>query len=302
MQPKSSLDPATAAHSPATFIPSKASSRPQMTITVLAGMEQGQIHQINRPTTTFGRSQTCEVVLTDPFVSRHHCQILLGMGGVTLKDLGSAHGTFLNGIRVSEGVIQHQDVVSVGETRFRFSVEIIKEAGNSKSPQVDELAHKKLLSLYEIANIVNSVLELKTLLNIILTMAIRAIQANRGFFLVRQEDGELTPLATHSLTPAEVQSPYSQTILETVLKEKIPVLVLDALNDVRFGNPESLSALTLSSAICVPVWEKEDIAGVIYVDKARGTSAFNEEDMYFLSAFANQAVVAIMNSRGPSKT
>jgi adenylate cyclase len=37
--------------------------------------------------------------------------------------------------------------------------------------------------------------------------------------------------------------------------------------------------------------------GVIYVDKAEGTSTFNEEDMYFLSAFANQAAVAITNAK-----
>jgi adenylate cyclase len=37
--------------------------------------------------------------------------------------------------------------------------------------------------------------------------------------------------------------------------------------------------------------------GVIYVDKAEGTNTFNEEDMYFLSAFANQAAVAITNAK-----
>jgi adenylate cyclase len=47
----------------------------------------------------------------------------------------------------------------------------------------------------------------------------------------------------------------------------------------------------------VPIWERENIVGVIYVDKAEGTSTFNEEDMYFLSAFANQAAVAIANAK-----
>src|SRR5581483_9806923 len=41
----------------------------------------------------------------------------------------------------------------------------------------------------------------------------------------------------------------------------------------------------------------ENIVGVIYVDKAEGTNTFNEEDMYFLSAFANQAAVAITNAK-----
>jgi pSer/pThr/pTyr-binding forkhead associated (FHA) protein/putative methionine-R-sulfoxide reductase with GAF domain len=279
------------------YSPPKSSSRPQITITVLAGLEQGQIHRIDRPTTTFGRSNTCEVILTDPLISRHHCQILLGMGGVTLKDLGSTHGTYLNGTRVMEGAVQNKDVISVGETRFRFAVDIVKDQAGSKTHKVDELAHKKLLALYEIGNLVNSVLELKTLLNIIMTMAIRALQANRGFLLIRQENGELYPIATHSLAPGEAQSPYSSTIVEAVLKEKTPVLVLDARQDARFGTRESLKNLPLSSAICVPLWEREKIIGVVYVDKAEGTSAFNEEDLYFLSTFANQAGVAIGNAK-----
>lgn len=277
--------------------PPKSTGKPQITITVLAGPEQGQVFKIARPTTTMGRSNTCEVVITDPLVSRQHCQIILGMGGISLRDLASTNGTFLNGARVTESPLRNQDVISVGGTRLRFAVEVTKDTEESKTPKIDELAHKKLLTLYEVGNIVNSVLELKTLLSIIMAMAIKVMQANRGFLLLREKGGDLKPVATHALTPAEAQAPYSQTIVDTVLRERVPVLVLDATHDVRFSNRDSLKALPLSSVICVPIWERENIAGVIYVDKAEGTSTFNEEDMYFLSAFANQAAVAITNAK-----
>ncbi|HJT23315.1 MAG TPA: adenylate/guanylate cyclase domain-containing protein, partial [bacterium] len=275
----------------------KSTGKPQITVTVLAGPEQGQVFKIARPTTTMGRSNTCEIVITDPLVSRQHCQIILGMGGISLRDLASTNGTFLNGARVTESPLRNQDVISVGGTRLRFAVEVTKETEESKTPKIDELAHKKLLTLYEVGNIVNSVLELKTLLSIIMAMAIKVMQANRGFLLLREKGGDLKPVATHALTPAEAQAPYSQTIVDTVLRERVPVLVLDATHDVRFSNRDSLKALPLSSVICVPIWERENIAGVIYVDKAEGTSTFNEEDMYFLSAFANQAAVAIANAK-----
>ena len=277
--------------------PPKSLGKPQITITVLAGPEQGHIFKIARPTTTMGRSNTCEVMITDPLVSRQHCQIILGMGGINLRDLGSTNGTFLNGTRVTESPLRNQDVISLGGTRLRFAVEVSKDAVDSKTPKIDELAHKKLLTLYEVGNIVNSVLELKTLLNIIMAMAIKVMQANRGFLLLKEKTGELKPVATHALTPAEAGAPYSQTIVDTVLKERVPVLVLDAVHDVRFANRDSLKALPLASVICVPIWERENIVGVIYVDKAEGTNTFNEEDMYFLSAFANQAAVAITNAK-----
>lgn len=277
--------------------PPKSTGKPQITITVLAGPEQGQVFKIARPTTTLGRSNTCEVVISDPLVSRQHCQILLGMGGINLRDLGSTNGSFLNGVRVTESPLRNQDVISLGGTRLRFAVEVSKDTLDSKTPKIDELAHKKLLTLYEVGNIVNSVLELKTLLSIIMAMAIKVMQANRGFLLLKDKGGALKPVATHALTPTEAQAPYSQTIVDTVLKERVPVLVLDAVHDVRFANRDSLKALPLSSVICVPIWERENIVGVIYVDKAEGTSTFSEEDMYFLSAFANQAAVAIANAK-----
>ncbi|HTA76183.1 MAG TPA: FHA domain-containing protein, partial [bacterium] len=277
--------------------PPKTSGKPQITVTVLAGPEQGQIFKIARPTTTIGRSNTCEIVVSDPLVSRQHAQIVLGMGGINLKDMGSTNGTTLNGVRVTESPLRNQDVISVGGTRLRFAVEVAKETQDIKNYKIDEIAHKKLLTLYEVGNIVNSVLELKTLLSIIMAMAIKVMQANRGFLLIREKNGEMKPVATHALTPKEAQAPYSQTIVDTVLKERVPVLVLDAAEDIRFSNRDSLKALPLSSVICVPIWERDNIVGVIYVDKAEGTSTFTEEDMYFLSAFANQAAVAITNAK-----
>src|SRR5580658_8926433 len=123
--------------------PPKTGGKPQITLTVLAGPEQGHVFKIARPTTTMGRSNTCEVVITDPLVSRQHCQILLGMGGITLKDLGSTNGTFLNGVKVNESPLRNQDVISVGGTRLRFAVEVTKDEADSKTPKIDELAHKK---------------------------------------------------------------------------------------------------------------------------------------------------------------
>ncbi len=277
--------------------PPKSSGKPQITLSVLAGPEQGSVFKINRPTTTMGRSNTCEIVISDPLVSRQHCQILLGMGGISLRDLGSTNGTFLNGQRVTENPLRNQDVISAGGTRIRFALELGKAEGDERALKIDELAHKKLLTLYEVGNIVNSVLELKTLLSIIMAMAIKVMQANRGFLLLREKGGQLVPVATHALTSAEATAPYSQTIVDTVLKERVPVLVLDASHDVRFSARESLKALPLSSVICVPIWDRDTIVGVIYVDKAEGTATFNEEDMYFLSAFANQAAVAITNAK-----
>ena len=47
-----------------------------------------------------GRGGDCQVHLPDPHVSRHHALIVQRDGTWTLTDLGSRHGTFLNGMRL----------------------------------------------------------------------------------------------------------------------------------------------------------------------------------------------------------
>jgi hypothetical protein len=216
------------------FMPPKTGGKPQILLTVLAGPEQGQVFRILKPTTVIGRSTACDFVLSDPLISRQHCQIMLGMGGINLRDLGSTNGTLLNGTKVSPNrPFETRIFFPSAIRRLRFAVEISRETLDTKFPKVEDLAHKKLLTLYEVGNIVNSVLDLKTLLHIIMSMAIKVMQANRGFLLLKDAAGHLSPVATHALTPAESLAPYSQGIVDTVLKERVPVLVLDAVHDSR---------------------------------------------------------------------
>lgn len=52
------------------------------------------------PVTIVGRSADCQLRIASAEVSRRHCQLLLRPDGVYLEDLGSANGTFLDGVRV----------------------------------------------------------------------------------------------------------------------------------------------------------------------------------------------------------
>jgi pSer/pThr/pTyr-binding forkhead associated (FHA) protein len=54
------------------------------------------------PVTIVGRSADCQLRIASAEVSRRHCQLLLRADGLYLEDLGSANGTFLDGIRVPQ--------------------------------------------------------------------------------------------------------------------------------------------------------------------------------------------------------
>lgn len=59
--------------------------------------------QLNQDMTTLGRSDTCDVVIDVPTVSRLHARIELQHDRYMLFDAGSANGTFMNGKRVEHG-------------------------------------------------------------------------------------------------------------------------------------------------------------------------------------------------------
>jgi len=68
---------------------------------------------------TLGRSRGCGVVLRDPSVSRGHALLSVRQGRVTLQDLRSSNGTYVNGKRLDkETVLEDGDRLVIGETEL----------------------------------------------------------------------------------------------------------------------------------------------------------------------------------------
>ncbi len=81
-----------------------------------------QLPDDGRDRLTIGRTPECDLVLSDPTVSRHHAELWRRSDGWLLVDLGSTNGTRLNGWRLTEPVtIRPGDNVAFARVRFRFS-------------------------------------------------------------------------------------------------------------------------------------------------------------------------------------
>lgn len=68
-----------------------------------------------------GRSPEAGIRLEDHWVSRRHCQIDQVDGNLVVRDLDSKHGTYVNGTRVAEAVLQPGDRLSAGASSFLVS-------------------------------------------------------------------------------------------------------------------------------------------------------------------------------------
>ena len=79
-------------------------------------------HPIGQQPQKIGRSKDCDIPLPDNTVSRTHVQIEKTRDGYLLTDLGSFNGTRLNGASVQSAVLQHEDVIEIGQTRITFLI------------------------------------------------------------------------------------------------------------------------------------------------------------------------------------
>jgi len=61
-----------------------------------------------------GRSSDLDMVLVEEMVSRKHARIALQNGVITIEDLGSTNGTFVNGEKVQRGTLAEGDRVLIG--------------------------------------------------------------------------------------------------------------------------------------------------------------------------------------------
>jgi hypothetical protein len=69
---------------------------------------------------TIGRGHHCDIQIMTHFVSREHARIMTERGTVVIEDLASTNGVFVNSIRVERQELRHGDLLTIGETQFRF--------------------------------------------------------------------------------------------------------------------------------------------------------------------------------------
>ena len=78
-----------------------------------------------RTITVLGRREDCDLRIPLGEVSRKHCRFIIDSDNneLRLEDLGSSNGTYHNGVRVQEAVIQPGDAVQVGPVVFVVQID-----------------------------------------------------------------------------------------------------------------------------------------------------------------------------------
>lgn len=92
---------------------------PRITIIGPEGRQEVELQHHN----TLGRHPNNTVQVLDRIVSKEHCHIDVVDGRHVLRDLGSLNGSYVNGERISERVLNPGDEITLGSTRLIFDAE-----------------------------------------------------------------------------------------------------------------------------------------------------------------------------------
>lgn len=86
------------------------------------GKAVAELYPLVRPITLIGRSGKCSIMLPDPYISSEHAQIEKQKDRFFITDLGSANGTVLNSVKLTERTeLKHGDLISFGAMDLLFS-------------------------------------------------------------------------------------------------------------------------------------------------------------------------------------
>jgi pSer/pThr/pTyr-binding forkhead associated (FHA) protein len=80
-----------------------------------------------RNMTVIGRREDCDLRIPVGDVSRKHCRILTGADGVSIEDLGSSNGTYVNHQRVQQSQLNAGDTIGVGPVQFVIQIDGVPE-------------------------------------------------------------------------------------------------------------------------------------------------------------------------------
>jgi adenylate cyclase len=193
---------------------------------------------------------------------------------------------------------------SVGELSRLLTGTGAKAAPDArKAPDVQEIekSNRILKVLTQVAETLIAVRPVEEVLHQVMDIVFEHMPADRGFLMLEDEAvaDKLVPMVVkhRSAGGSEGRITVSKTITDRVMHDRVSILTSDAMVDPRFGAGDSIRFHGIRSAMCAPLWNKDEVIGIIHVDSPMLTNCFTVNDLDVLTALANYAAVAVERAR-----
>jgi signal transduction protein with GAF and PtsI domain len=146
---------------------------------------------------------------------------------------------------------------------------------------------------------------LDEILNLIVSMMAEAMNSPIcSIMLLDERKEELVIKATQSLSPSYANKPnikVNKSLLGRVVLDRKPLIIRDVTQEKGYNYPELAKQEGLRSLVSVPLMIKNSVIGVfnLYTSQER---QFSNEEIQLISTVANQAAVAIENTKLMAET
>ncbi|HUX68135.1 MAG TPA: SpoIIE family protein phosphatase [Terriglobales bacterium] len=256
---------------------------------------------------TIGRRPTHSLSIPLPQVSRDHAQIVAEGADYVLHDLGSTHGTLLNGAklagprRLAAGdVIEFPNCPGVRvqfdpppDTASLFLSQMHKlDEGAGAASEFD-----RLRLLLDFGQRLRAADGLEDILAAMLDAALRLTGAERGFVFLRPEGGGELHLATgRSASGATLNDDrsISHSIVEKAGQSTTAFLMNDSRQADEVDLARSVVEQDLRTVVAVPLREG---VGVLYLDSHAASPALGQVSREMLDLLANEAAQVVINAQ-----
>ena len=268
---------------------------------------------VDKPTFTIGRRNTCDVVLHDNDVSRDHAEIVQVNDGYLVRDRASRGGTFVNGSQVTEQAISHGDRIRLGraggaELIFLTSNEPVDVTPGGTSVIV---GFRQVAALLDSLRALGGSRVIDDVLTLVLDAAIELTEAERGFIMLAGDTKQLEfklARAQGKVSLSGSRFDTSRKIPEEVFAKGQPKIVTDLRDGDMAHAHEGTLAFGIRQVLCVPLRivhyvDSRDMAadsrsiGVLYLDSRRTGKLVTSTAQSALEQLAAEASVAIENAR-----
>jgi transcriptional regulator with GAF, ATPase, and Fis domain len=255
-----------------------------------------KVYHIYKKLTSLGKGEGVDVLLADPLLADTHAHIHFDGRDFNISVTDRDADLNVNGRRRTKHRLSQDDRVRLGSVELEFSL--------YDEPVTDEVAAKTMAELnsykrlFEFSQKLMNNYEIPTLLDALLDVVIQVSNADKGF-IVLLESGEPVVKVARNLrreTISDAVRHLSDSIIKRVVESRQPLIISDALNDTSFRNSLSVMNLRLTSVMCVPMLERGDLIGLIYVGNDNVAQLFDQAALEILTIFAAQASLVIRNA------
>jgi class 3 adenylate cyclase len=224
--------------------------------------------------TRIGRGSTNEILVDDSAASRFHAFIEYKseINTLTLTDLQSTNGTYLNRDRISRPTtLKNKDTIRIGQVLLHVENEnevraaVVNTQRYTRALVLESVDNNSLL-LYEVAQKLNTILDLPTALVETAELIKKYMNAEQCTVILAQDFDRLIPLQ------------FDPELARKSVRDKSAEIRVDA--------------------ICVPIMAGEELLGLICMMRTHtSTRTFLQRDLQIAVAISHQAALTIQRMR-----